>query len=174
MYLETKRLGLNPITAADKTLYCDIYSSMQLMRYVGEPLSPIEVVKSWDLVLKYVHSSKNIMRTWAITELGSNCRNGLGGLVWDKTDAQRANIGCMFLAQAHGKGFATEFLEKLAEYAFQILELNELYTHSMLENISSFKLFSRLGYSHKHIEEDNPLKKACYYWSMTKKQWLTL
>ena len=45
-----------------------------------------------------------------------------------------------------GRGFATEALRLLMEYAYTFLKLHQLYVHIPVANEPSKKLFTRLGF----------------------------
>ena len=59
----------------------------------------------------------------------------------------RAGIGIMIIGEERGKGFASEALDLIVEYAFDRLKLHQLYANVLEENEASLALFKR-----KHFE----------------------
>lgn len=60
---------------------------------------------------------------------------------------ERAGVGIMIETNAQGQGIAAESLQLLEEYAFGILQLNQLYCLIGMGNENSIKLFSKSGYT---------------------------
>lgn len=59
----------------------------------------------------------------------------------------RAGIGILIsAAENRRKGYASEALEILIRYAFSTLNLNQLYCHIGVENVSSVSLFKKFGF----------------------------
>jgi diamine N-acetyltransferase len=58
----------------------------------------------------------------------------------------RAAVGIMILREERGKGFAAEALGLLIEYAFNILNLHQLYCGISTKNKKSLRLFQKQGF----------------------------
>ncbi len=58
----------------------------------------------------------------------------------------RAGIGIMVREEFREKGHAREALEILIRYAFEVLQLHQLYCHISSENLGSIGLFEKLGF----------------------------
>lgn len=59
----------------------------------------------------------------------------------------RAGVGILIGNSAYrGKGYATQALKALIDYAFKILHLNQLYCNINEDNEQSLKLFQNLGF----------------------------
>ncbi|MCL2597905.1 MAG: GNAT family N-acetyltransferase [Paludibacter sp.] len=59
---------------------------------------------------------------------------------------QRAGVGILVDMQFRRKGYGTEILNLTADYAFNILQLNQLYAYIPVSNTESFNLLSKCGY----------------------------
>ena len=59
---------------------------------------------------------------------------------------QRAGIGILVDTPHRHKGLGTEILQLTAEYAFNVLHLNQLYAYIPLSNTISFNLLCKCGY----------------------------
>lgn len=81
------------------------------------------------------------------------CRNGatqpLGALDLFDYDArnQRAAVGIALAENVRGKGFATEAIEIVKDYAKNHLLLHQLYCHSAVDNLASVALFRKCGFA---------------------------
>lgn len=69
-----------------------------------------------------------------------NRRAGLGILIADRAD--------------RGKGYATEALHLVIEYAFQVLDLHQLYCNVRVDNESSLALFKKHGFETTGLKQD--------------------
>lgn len=64
-------------------------------------------------------------------------------------DNRRAGIGILIGDEAHRqKGYATEALDLLLDYAFNILQLHLVYANAPAKNMASRKLFTSAGFEH--------------------------
>ena len=59
---------------------------------------------------------------------------------------QRAGVGVVIDSSFQAKGYAKEALNLLFQYAFDYLQLNQLYASIADENVPSIKLFEALGF----------------------------
>lgn len=60
---------------------------------------------------------------------------------------KRAGIGVLIDKDSRGNGYAAEALKLMITYAFQTLRLHQLFCNISVKNQSSFKLFSKAGFS---------------------------
>ena len=66
----------------------------------------------------------------------------------------RAGIGIMILKEYRGKGFASEALELLIQYAFHTLQIHQVYSNISPANIESIRLFESKGFHLVGIKHD--------------------
>ena len=78
-----------------------------------------------------------------------------------------------------GKGYATEAARVALNVGFELLDLQEIVSFTVLQNRRSRAVMSRLGmietdvtFNHPAIPEGHPLSQHCLY-SITHEQWLT-
>lgn len=68
---------------------------------------------------------------------------------------QRAGIGIVIFDEAlRGKGYAKEAISVVQEYAFEHLDLHQLYAVITGDNEASKRLFSALGYEKTGVKKD--------------------
>jgi diamine N-acetyltransferase len=58
----------------------------------------------------------------------------------------RAGLGILIVHEERGKGYASEALGLLIEYAFNTLQLHQIYCHITASNIASLNLFTKHGF----------------------------
>lgn len=75
---------------------------------------------------------------------------------------RRAGIGIMIITEKRGKGYASEALDLIIEYAFNRLELHQLYSNVIISNTASLELFKK-----KHFEIIGVKKE----WLRTEQSW---
>lgn len=67
---------------------------------------------------------------------------------------QRAGVGILILEGFRGKGFASESLELLISYAFETLQLHQLYANISTDNFESIRLFESNGFRFIGIKKE--------------------
>lgn len=60
---------------------------------------------------------------------------------------RRAGVGILIVRDERRKGYASEALELLIDYAFNTLNLHQLFCHIAASNIVSLNLFASLGFN---------------------------
>ncbi|NIJ44962.1 diamine N-acetyltransferase [Wenyingzhuangia heitensis] len=66
----------------------------------------------------------------------------------------RAGVGVLIDKKHQEKGYATEAIQLLNNYAFSILNLKQLYANISTDNKKSILLFEKLGYQKTGIKKD--------------------
>ena len=66
----------------------------------------------------------------------------------------RAGVGILVREPYRKKGFALEALQILTRYAFTSLRLHQIYCNISPENVSSIRLFKKLGFERSGIKRD--------------------
>ncbi|MEI6887879.1 MAG: GNAT family N-acetyltransferase [Bacteroidales bacterium] len=66
----------------------------------------------------------------------------------------RAGTGIMVREEFRGGGYASEALDVLVSYAFEVLNLRQLYSNIMPHNIASISLFEKFGFERCGIKKD--------------------
>jgi diamine N-acetyltransferase len=67
---------------------------------------------------------------------------------------QHAGIGIFLLPEQQGKGYATEALEVLIRYCFDVLKLHMIYCNITVDNIPSIRLFEKAGFIKCALKKD--------------------
>jgi diamine N-acetyltransferase len=75
----------------------------------------------------------------------------------------RAGVGILIHEDFRGKGYASEALSLLIDYAFGTLQLHQLFTNISTENENSIRLFESKGFSYIGTKKE---------WNRNRHKWL--
>lgn len=115
------------------------FSKYLLQQYLDNSHLDIYQAKQLRLVIAKNNDSRPVGMIDLFDFDPANCRAGIGIVV---TDEGRAN------------GFGSEALTLLIPYAFEILNLHQLYANIGTENLPSLKLFSKFGFREAGIKKE--------------------
>ena len=79
----------------------------------------------------------------------------LGYLIFTKCTRGRNSHFFFYETSEWGKGYATEAIEAIINYAFDTLELHRIYADYYNTNIASEKVFSKLGFKIEGVYKDH-------------------
>ena len=75
---------------------------------------------------------------------------------------QRAGIGILILKEYQNKGFASEALKMITQYAFSTLNLHQVYANIPTDNRNSISLFKKLKFIKVGIQKDWILSEGSF------------
>ena len=163
---ETARLRMRPLEASDEALYRTLYTTPELMRFIAVPFSQEAAQRSFQAALR--KQSPRPQR-WIVFEKHGDCAIGLLGLVGHD---DRPEIGVMLLAPAHGRGFGTEAMRGMADYAFDAFQLESICARQqVVDNPTVIRMMTRLGFSPLPPTIERP---AGGDWELPRTDWLAL
>ena len=124
--LETERLLLRRVDNNDVNEIFSMRSNAATMKYIPRPL-----VTNYEEALEHIALldsglEKNESINWAITFKGENKLLGIIGFYRTKFADYRSEIGYMLLSENHGKGIATEAVERVMKYGFEEMNLHSM------------------------------------------------
>ncbi len=76
---------------------------------------------------------------------------------------KRAGIGILIDKSEQKRGYATQALEKLVEYCFNVLQLHQLYCNITTDNLASLELFKKQSFEIIGIKKE---------WLLIKDKWV--
>jgi ribosomal-protein-alanine N-acetyltransferase len=144
--LHSERLVLRPLEMRDAPQMLLLRSNPNLMKYIPRPLTlTIEDAKK---KIRAMHLSmlKNGNINWALTLKDSDEMIGVMGFATVYPEHKRAEIGYMMLEEHHGKGYLTEILPKIIQYAFDTMGMHSLEAIIDPRNTASEKVLIKLGF----------------------------
>lgn len=173
IFIETPRLILREIIAADVDRIFLLDSNAEVMKYIG--IKPVKTVGESVETIKKIQKQyvENGIARWAVIEKESGLLIGWSGL---KLLTEPLNgfknvyeLGYRFLPEFWGKGYATESAESVLEFGFSTLNLDIIYACTDIENLNSAKILKdKLGFLEKGTFIDNLDGATCFWYELEK------
>lgn len=168
--VETERLILRPVEAADFADWAAFFADPQATRHLGGPRS--EAV-AWRHFLSMAGAWR-IQGFGAFSVFDKATSRWLGWTgPWHPVAWPGTEIGWCFARHAWGRGFATEAASAAIDWAFQTLDWFEVIHLIPPENHASQRVARRLGSSvQRRIVMAEPFAgDTVDLWSQTRQQW---
>ena len=121
------------------------YNKQELLDYIANAKTDITVAKQYRFVIDLNSTPIGFIDLFDYT-----------------TDS--AGVGVIITKDYRNKGFAKEALNLLADYAFVILDINQLYCSITKDNLASIKLFTSCGF-----ELEKEVKDLQYFIKLAEK-----
>lgn len=177
--LKTKRLILRQWKDEDLTDFFRLNSDPEVMEYLPKILNNEE---SDNLAKKIIDLiTANGWGFWAVETLSDNSFIGFVGLhepQYDLPVKPCTEIGWRMARKYWGNGYATEAGNASLEFAFNNLQLNEVYSFTSVANMKSQAVMERLqlvnthsNFDHPSIPDDSQYREHVLY-KIDKKSWM--
>lgn len=148
MILETKRLYLRQLVPSDFDALCAILQDETVMYAYEHGFSEAEVQEWLDRqLMRYETDGFGL---WAAVLKETGQLIGQCGLTMQNVeDKQVVEVGYLFLQSHWHKGYATEAAAACMEYAFETLNVEEVYSIIRDQNLPSLAVAKRNGMTQK-------------------------
>lgn len=125
-FLESKRLRFRKLTNDDALEVFELRSNPETMKFIPRPLATSieDALKHIKMINDNIDANTDI--NWAVTEKINDKCIGIIGFYRTQPENYRTELGYMILPEHHNKGYITEAVKTLLNYAF-----NELNFHSI-------------------------------------------
>ncbi len=160
---DTTRLRLRQISNVDQALYCHLYTDDALMQHIATPLSAEAAQRSF--VSACAQQSQDRQR-WIIQERTSGHDIGLVALF---ATGEVAEIGVMLVADAHGRGLATEAMAAIVDRAFADGSIRLVWIRQQVSNVPVVGMMRRLGFARLPMSDP---EAAEVRWNLGRERWL--
>ena len=143
--IETKRLVLRPFDCNDLDIIMELYSDEEIMKYMPDPV--MDMAMAQDRLDKNVAGWKEnpqISYEMAVVRKDSGEKIGRAEMVRDHSE-DSAMIGCLLLKSEWGKGYASEIMNALIDYCFNVLQVHRVYGLCHPDNTGSWKTMEKCG-----------------------------
>lgn len=147
--IETERLLLRSHGVDDYEACCAMWADPEVTRFIGQPSTPQQV---WSRLLGYVgHWQLKNYGVWVIEEKSTNRFIGEMGFSDFKRDivAEMRDVpelGFVFVASAHGKGYATEAVRAVTQWGDVHLPSKRTVCLVSDANAASLHVVGKAGY----------------------------
>lgn len=167
IYLQTPRLILRPLSLSDAQDVFDYSSNPNVTRY--NDCEPFKTLEESIEFIKFTHTlnADNSLCFLGIVEKKSNKVIGTAGL-FRRADLSRwtLELGYSLGENAWGKGYATEAVQTLINYAFAILpELERIEATCLTPNLASVRVLEKIGMQREGVLRNYYKKNGYFYHS---------
>ena len=153
--LETERLLLRRVDNNDVNEVFSMRSNAETMKYIPRPQVTNNEEALLHIALLDSGLEKNEAINWAITFKGENKLLGIIGFYRTKFEDYRSEIGYMLLSENHGKGIASEAVERALDYGFNEMNLHSIEAIIDPRNEESERVLLKNGFVKEgHIKEN--------------------
>ncbi len=170
IYIETERLQLRDWKEEDKDIFKSINQDLEVMKYLGKPLTEDETNHLIEKVKKELKEDN--FGVYAV-ELKEN-KKFIGSVGLHRTTFLSDFTPCIEIlwridSNYWNKGYATEAAKACLDYAFNTLKIDEVYSFTSKLNKASMKVMKNIGlkfikeFDHPNLRHDDPLSRHVLY-----------
>lgn len=163
--LETERLFLRKLTAADADDLREWFGSDIVYQYWGRPASKGE--KNPELL--FIDPRPNVKRKpshdfiWGIENKSDHKVIGMIE-IFDVENDRLGKVGYRINPSLWGKGLCTEALKRVVDFIFSETTLDRLHAEADVENIGSNRVLEKCGFTHEGcIRNGKMVSSYCTY-----------
>ncbi len=153
--LESERLHYRRLTDADAPEIFALRSNPEIMKYIPRPLAT--TIENALAHIKLINEKidENIDINWAVTEKGNDKCIGLMGFYRTQPENFRTEIGYMITPEHKGKGYVTEAVKTLLDFAFNTLNFHSIEAVIDSRHMASERVLQKNGFEKEaHFKEN--------------------
>ncbi len=144
--LTTARLNMQPIQERDWPLFLSLYQSPTVMRFIGELDTPEQIRCRFDQRLGEWNKYADFWLCLVIREQATGAAVGLTGFFPAWQNYQQAEVGFILHPEFQGKGYGSESLQEVMDFAFNICGFHRLQANVLEGNIASRRMLEKCGF----------------------------
>ncbi|WP_339839659.1 GNAT family N-acetyltransferase [uncultured Flavobacterium sp.] len=144
--LTSERLRLRRLTDSDVNAVFELRSNPKTMKYIPRPLATTTDEALLHIKTINYNIDANTDINWAVTEKDNDKCIGIMGFFRTQPENYRTELGYMILPEHHNKGYVTEAVKTILNYAFNELDFNSIKATIDPENIASEKVLQKNGF----------------------------
>jgi ribosomal-protein-alanine N-acetyltransferase len=157
--LETERLQLRALAVEDAVGVFSIYSDDQVTQF-SEMVTLLNFGQAGQIIKRFqVEFEQDLGIRWAIAQKTDARVIGTCGLGWHRPNFS-AYLSYDIAREHWQKGFATEALKPVVNYAFVTMGLNRLSATTTPDNVASICVLKKLGFQEEGILREWALWKG--------------
>jgi len=142
--LNTERLILSQLTTDDYVDFGSLVTNEEVIKYCFDPLSVVEVKNSFESRIKDWDTKQRHWLSLAVYLKETSEFIGVNGFR-NTSNPKEAEVGFMFLPKFQGRGFATESLEAVLNYAL-FLGYDSVVANVTEPNVASIKVLEKCSF----------------------------
>lgn len=143
--LDTKRFSLHEMTLEDLDGIYGVYDDPEVSKYAGAPYYDRE--KALEYIKNYIEIQYRFYEygIWLVKDKKSGEIIGRAGLT-GRAGYEDAELGYVFAKRVWGRGYATEVISGILEYAKNELFLDKVNAFVIPENVVSVHILNKFGF----------------------------
>lgn len=153
--LESERLRFRKLTDADAPEILELRGNPETMKFIPRPL--VTDIEGALAHIKMINDKidENIDINWAVTEKGSDKCIGIMGFYRTQPENFRTELGYMITSEHWGKGYVTEAVKILLDFAFKTLNFHSIVAVIDSRHMASERVLQKVGFvKEAHFKED--------------------
>jgi len=153
--LESERLRFRKLTDADAPEILALRGNPETMKFIPRPLAT--TIEDALTHIKTINDNidKNQDINWAVTEKGSDKCIGIMGFYRTQPEHFRTELGYMIAPEYNGKGYVTEAVKTLLDFAFNTLNFHSIEAVIDSRHIASERILQKNGFvKEAHFKEN--------------------
>lgn len=155
--MESERIFLRPFVIGDVEEVFAVCRDFNVTKYLPLPYPyTLDMAKSW---ISSQEENKDKRLEFAVILKSNNKLIGSIGLGIENTD-RHGEVGYWISPDYWGKGYATEALKLLIDFAFKKLKFHKIYAKHYVENPASGKVMQNCGMSLVGTLKDHSFKNG--------------
>lgn len=164
----SERLTLTKLALHDWEIIRSIYTDPTLMKHIGAVKSEEEIRRNFEKELAEWSLDSTHWLTWIIRETSSGNAIGLISICTRDLGKRTAEVGFIILEAYKGKGYATEALQLIFEFAVDTFGFRKFTAVCSEEHAGSRRVLEKAGMTLDEIvpdstEIDGRLVNDCFY-----------
>ncbi|NQZ06717.1 MAG: GNAT family N-acetyltransferase [Algicola sp.] len=146
MEISSQRIKLRLFDDSDLDLFIELSVSTDIMAHVRETMTVEEAKAAFEIRKQPWTIQSGGWLSLTIIECATDQKLGSIGLKIVDSNAKIAEVGFLLRTAAQGRGFASESLKLVCDYAFDSFKLNKIVGFCSAANTASAKLMEKLGF----------------------------
>lgn len=144
--LETPRLLLKNISSSDRDFILKQFSDDAINKYLFDAEPMKDISEADELISFYTQTEPRIQHRWILTEKSSGKKIGTCGFhCWNKQE-QTVELGYDLQSDFWGKGFMSEAMEIILQFAKDKMKVKKIYAHIFVDNKKSINLVQKFDF----------------------------
>ncbi len=161
IFMETERLFFRFYEEKDKADFIALFTDATVMKYVGDGvLTPEQTEAFWQKLFKKLYPQD--FNIWAVFAKEDSRYLGHAGIYQRPTKKDDWEFVYFLRRDAWGKGFATEIARRLVEFAFEELNLTQVFATVDDEHFASVRVLKKAGMNFQNHEFDEQGRFSVY------------
>ncbi|WP_318378145.1 GNAT family protein [Enterobacter sp.] len=163
--LTTDRLYCRQIQSTDWPFFLSLYEHTDIMRYVSDKRSHADIHDAFDSRLPLWSPGSPHWLCLMVFDRATQQPLGVTGYIHREDDC--AEVGFLFIPQAHGKGIGYESLRAVCDYAFHDGGIRRMIATVTAGNHASKRLLEKTGFV-----QEGELREAFWLNGQWRNDWL--